>query len=87
MVCGLVLFLLTPFLLQNAALPSESWEHRDTKQTVAALTLHIVCVTGIVTVNSQGRGHDSKSPFQPFDLGESESAAVLPTLWEVAQTE
>ena len=76
-----------PSLLQNAALPSESWERHDTKQTVAALTLQIVCVTEIVTVNSQGRGHDSKSLFQPFDLGESESAAVLPMLWEVARTE
>lgn len=39
---------------RNAALPSESWEHHDTKQAVAALTLG-VCVTEIVTVNSQGR--------------------------------
>lgn len=80
-------FLSPASLLQNAALPSESWEHRDTKLTVAALSLQIVYVTGIVTVNSQGRGYDSKSPLQPFDLGESESAAVLPTLWEMAWTE
>lgn len=43
-------FLSPSSLLQDAAIPLTSWEHHDTKQTMAALTLWLVYVTGIVTV-------------------------------------